>query len=43
MADPELVTAAVLQALGSPDQDDDTCLVALQVTGPQPGRAAGAG
>jgi serine phosphatase RsbU (regulator of sigma subunit) len=31
--DPEQVVGAVLAALGGPGPDDDTCLVALQVTG----------
>jgi serine phosphatase RsbU (regulator of sigma subunit) len=31
IGDPEQVIAAVLQALGSTDPEDDTCLVALQV------------
>ena len=33
ITDPGQVITAVLRALGSADTDDDTCLVALQVTG----------
>lgn len=32
-SDPEFVISSVLRALGSTDPEDDTCLVALQVTG----------
>jgi serine phosphatase RsbU (regulator of sigma subunit) len=31
IADPELATAAALQALGTADTEDDTCLVALRI------------
>jgi serine phosphatase RsbU (regulator of sigma subunit) len=34
IADPEAVISAALSALGSTDPEDDTCLVALQVLGP---------
>jgi serine phosphatase RsbU (regulator of sigma subunit) len=37
--DPERVVAVALEALGSLSSDDDTCLVALQVSPPVPGLA----